>query len=1719
MTDFQSGRTAVLRVSSIDLQRHWRADGTSYLVSTASAEKADGAFRVLQREYALRHMLDASWACVPFELSHAVDHAELWFGDPGGLTLRDLCGQHLPVGQVLSIGVAIATATAAMHAAGIVHRDLNPDNILLDADNQHAWLTGFGNAVTGPGASKQATVRDLTISSLSYLAPELSGLINRTVDARADLYSIGCMLYELLVGVRVFGDDDLRGVVHSHLASQPPDVRQLRRDTPEVLAQIVEKLLAKDANDRYANADGLAWDLEQCGIQWREQGSVDAFLLDHSNVAHRLNTATFLYGRDAETEQLKSMFDRVALQGGTEGVLILGESGSGKTALARSLPASLGDRPHRFAAGKCGVIEATVPYGCIATAMNALLSMSLRQAEDAFQEVAVRLRAALGANMSVLVPLLPELRFFAAQPIEPDREPGRELNRNTDRNSETVDKQRFLEIVRRFLACFASEGAPLIVFIDDLQWADGGTLSVIEYLLQSADPVDHLVLVGALRRAETDDGVSSAEHRYGFRTQMSLGALDLESVASFVSDTLACASTLALPLARLIRTKTQGNPFFTVRFFGALLQEGLVSFDRSTCIWRWDLERIRDRDITSNVVDFLLPRVETLSESGLRVLQHLACLGDRASVSTLSIALGMNEDEVREAFAAIEGAELVRWNGAEYVFWHDRIRETVYLTLHRGRGPSTLHARIGDRIVTHLAESMPRALLFLGANQVNLGMESIASPHDRERYGAINLQAGIEARQSADYLTALNFLGFAAQFLHDTDDAPTHHRIEFHTAECEFMTGRFQQAEQRLRDLAVAPIDERLKADVARVRTALYTTIGDIRTAIDVGLQFVNEAGIQFTTTPTDQDTDRICAHVVTLIDAFKRDGRQIGDARADEKWTGVMDVFADLIPPVLFSNNSNLGHCVALTIVSMTLEHGCCGSSSYGMVCAASGLVYRFMDARRGRIAAQMAHELIRTPGLDRLAARVLMCLGTIAMPWMSPIRESKQHLLDAAVRAYDDCDLTFAVYCQRNMVSHLLFAGVSLDELDQTAERALAYVNQAGFRMVFGAVLAQVMLISTLRGTYESTLSSLGLTATWADEFVSGPLATSTGAYAYWVHRLQIAVMFRQWSDALKFEARAADIVSASIGHVEAADLPLYGGLARAWAYSNESDSALRDEHRAALRAYGSQLCRFADNCPANFGDRAALVRAEIARVEGLVLEAQALYEEAIACARSQGFVHMEALANEAAAGFYESLHLKTTAESFLRSARSAYRHYGADAKVDDIERRLPRIVDSVAAAFVSPQLEQQLDTQAIITASHALSSEMLLPRLLDVLMKNVLEHAGATHGVVTLLVDGVLHIEAEARMVGMSVEVAVATRELSSVDMPTGLLLAVSRTRQSILLDHAAESGSFRDDPVVARQRLRSVLCLPLLKQSALIGVLYVENNQIVGAFTPEKTRLLEVLASQAAISLENARLYAQTIESNARREAAEEALRNSREALARISRLTTMGQMVASIAHEVSQPLVSIATGAGAAMRWLHRPEPNLNEVNDALERIQLDSTRARDIVRGLRALAKRSALNFTEFDLNDAVREVLLVVRSEIEKRAVSIDAEALNGPCVAWGDRVQIQQVVLNLTMNAVEAMSEVAGRERRLTLSTQRGEGATWLAVVDTGPGIAPHTRDKMFAPFVTTKEGGMGMGLSICASIVEGHKGRLNVAQSPSGGARFEVVLFDSALSPRRS
>jgi len=1670
---------------------------------TLRATPGAGAYRTAQvlalgREYALRSCLDREWAAMPLAQTCHDDQTSLLLTDPGGQLLRVRCGSPLPIEQFLPLAGAIVCAVSQMHASGLVHLRINPDNLLVEAGKSdtfgatqsgscRAWLTGFGYAQRirdGTISDYEQSASDTT--SFAYLSPEQMSVPHRTVDARADLYALGCVFYELLTGVPPFAARDALGWAHAHAARRPLVVRAHQPAVPEQVSAIVMKLLEKEPDERYSSAVSLLADIERCSHAWKRNGTLEAFPLNLHDIAQRLARSTRLYARECDIERLDTALEQAA-RGASRCLFVCGTAGSGKSSLVREHLSRPTTRACWAATSKCEPAMQRVPYGSLVQVLHGLVRPLLGEAGPEFDRWRSRLRTALEGLGRALLPLVPDLeRIAGAQPALPPLPP-------------QAEKDRLLRVVANLLGAFASAGRPVMLFFDDLQWSDDGSLSVLDYLVLRA-PVPHLMIVGSFR----DDEIAASNPLHALAHDgnvelIAMRPLAAADVAALLSDLLHDSSGCVLPLARLIVEKTYGNPFFTIQFVSALAQEGLIGFQTDGSLV-WDATRIRAKGYTNNVVDLLLQRIELLPASTRELLHVFSCLGRRAADDTIALVANLSVQIVHERLDAAVNARLVQRVGDAYAFTHDRILETSYLTLSDENRRMELHLQIGRRLDSQIAEARPEnsPLVYEVVNHLNRASRLVTLPGERARIGALNLQAGLQAKATMAYAEALTYLDVAVAALSGDCDKRIGQTAAFHLAECEFITGHMDKAEARLSELARRNVDLPFGAEITSLRAALYTARDRSDLAVQVGLQYLRMVGIDMPARPRDADLEAEYARFRGRLHDRTFDDCRTQPEMLDLVWRGVVQVLADLIPPAFFTA-VNLSDMIALHSARISLEHGVTDASCYGYICA-SEVFRRFDDYDTCYAFAELAMHLVDVRGFDRYKARVHMCFG-LQQSWSRPVRNALPHIRGAFDEAMQAGDLTFAAYCRRNLISPMLVYGAPLVETQRLAYESLAYARDTKFDLVIDAIRAQITYIDTLRGTPPSA-------AWWTDDEADRHTNRPISVFSYWTHRMQAHLLFGDIAAALDADARVSGLLWSSGGHYETAIFVLHSALAHA-AACRTSVGEERTRHLDALHSRMRRLCIWARSSPNNYRHGATLVAAEIARIEHRAADAVRLYEEAISGAREEGFLNDEALANELAARFHTELGSKTSARTYLRNARYCYAAWGADAKVAQLDAISPDLAASDGAGMFS-DLVSQLDVGAVVKATHALSREIVLARLVETLMRCTLEHAGGQRCVLVAMQGDVLQIEAEARVRNESVEVVMRSGAPTPADVPLSLVHAVIRTGEMLALADARDAREWSADPYIRVAQPRSVLCLPLLNQSRIVGLLYVENNLVTGAFTPKRTSVLGVLSTHAAISLENARLYAQLIEESARREEVSERLRQTQTELARVARLTTMGELVGSIVHEVNQPLGSAHTSAQAALRWLNRDEPDVGEARVSLERVAAATTRAATIVRGLLSLAKKSPPEMKQFDLNESIREVLQLLRREISHHGVDVDVRCVAGELIAYGDRVQLQQVVLNLVVNAMEAMSDSPPTMRKLQLASKaNGQGRILVSVSDTGPGVDQAVSGRVFEPFVTTKGTGMGMGLSICRSIVEAHGGELTVSSNTPHGARFEFTI----------
>ncbi|MGV7214667.1 AAA family ATPase [Bradyrhizobium sp. UFLA05-112] len=1928
--------------------RGWRLDDAGQrsavlFIAPAADPPSRSSLDRLAHEFELRDQLDRAWAVRPMDLIRDGGRTVLVLEDAGGEPLERLLGVPLELGRFLDLAIPIAAALGKLHQRGLVHKDIKPVNILLNDGTGDVRLTGFGIASRFARERQSPHPPETIAGTLAYMAPEQTGRMNRSIDYRSDLYALGITFYQMLTGALPFAAMEPMEWVHCHLARRPVPPAERLREIPGTISAIVMKLLAKRAEDRYRTAAGLENDLRRCQREWVAQGRIDDFPLGERDTPDRLVIPEKLYGRRREVETLLAAFDRIVNGGTPELILVYGYSGVGKSSVVNELQPVLVPSRGLFASGKFDQLKRDIPYATLAQALQSLIRPLLGKSDAELAPWRDALQKALGSNAGLMVDLVPELKLLIGGPLAVPELPPKDAQR------------RFQMVLRQLIGIFARPEHPLALFLDDLQWLDAATLDLLEDLLIRSD-LRNLLIIGAFR----DNEVTAAHplmrkletiRATGRVQDIKLAPLTTGDLGSLVADSLRCDEKQADPLAELVHAKTGGNPFFVIQFLHVLAGEHLLAFDHDGGLWTWDMGGIHAKRFTDNVVELLAGKLTRLPLDTQDALRQLACLGNVAHVTTLSVVLETSEEQVHAALSEALHQQLIDRLERFYKFIHDRVQEAAYALIPEA-SRAELHLRIGRLLLAQTPPEERDEAIFEIVNQLNRGAPLIASTDEREQFARLNLIAGKRAKTSTAYGAALKYLAAgAAQLPEDSWERRRElmFELELHRAECEFFTGELAAAEDRLTLLSARAANTVERAAVACLRIDVCTTRGRMSEAVAIGLECLEHVGVVWTAHPADDEVRREYQLIWS-----KLGGRAIEELvdlplMIDPASLALLDVLTKLGPPAVFTdaNLLALGSCRA---VNLSLERGNSDGSSNAYVRVGMVAGPFFGDYKAGYRFGRVGYELVERHDLKHFLARIFMNFGNQVMPWTRHARSGRDLLHRAFDVANKTGDLTYAVYSRAHLNSNLLMVGDPLDEVQREVELGLALAEQMQFGLVIDVIATQLALVRMLRGStrrfgsFDDQKFDEGLIASR----LSGNRNLAFAECWYWIRKLQGDILASDFSAAVDASLRAKPLLWTSLPAIEFAEYHFYSALARA----SSCDSASADQrrqHLEALAAHREQIGIWAENCPENFENRAALVDAEIARLEGRDLDAERLYERAIHSAQTNSFVHNEAIAYELAARFYAVRGFEEIAHLYLENARHCYLRWGADGKVRQLDQLHPRLRQGARAPAPAATIEasvEQLDLATMIEASQALSGEMVLEKLIDKLMRAALEHAGAERGLLIVPRGDELQIEAEAIAGGDDIIVHPQVgSSYGTAELPESLVRYGTRTHETVILDDASSQHAFSAEPYILQSRVRSILSLPLINQGKLTAILYLENNLAPNVFTPDRVALLKVLASQAAISLENSRLYrdladregkirrlvdaniigiitadsegrvfeandaflrivgydrddlalgdvrwteltppewrartervheelrrtgvAQPLETEyfrkdgsrvpvligyslfgergngiafvldlTERKRAEEAMRESErslrsaidglpglvgvlapngeveavnrqiieycgqpleelrnwgangtvhpddlpyvaevftksiasgvpyhleqrlrrfdgeyrwfdnrgvpirddtgritrwyvlltdiedrtQALARLqqmqsdfahmNRVSMMGELAASLSHEIAQPIASARNNARAAQNFLNIQPPNLGEVKEALACIVADADRSGDIIERIREQIKKAPPRKERFDLNTAISEVIVLAQSVTLRNGVSVQTRLAQGLPLVPGDRIQLQQVLLNLILNASEAMSLVEEGARELSISTEQDQAGALVAVRDSGPGIDPAHLDRIFDAFYTTKSSGTGMGLSICRSIIRAHGGKLWAGANEPRGAVIQFTL----------
>lgn len=1428
----------------------------------------------LHHEYELIRDLSLPGVVAAYSLEYSPPYWFLVLEDFGGVALADL--EHsgvLPLNKTLEIALQVADCLGQIHRRRIIHKDITPANLIVHPVSGKIKLIDFGIAAAPAHASLPFHNPNVLEGTLAYIAPEQTARTSRPVDYRADFYSLGVTLYELLTGRLPFAKTDALDLVHSHLAKTPVSPHAIDATIPPVVSDIVLKLMAKNAEDRYQSAFGLKADLLECLRQLEANGSIALFPPARHDVPDRFQIAQTLYGRECETEMLLAAFAR-ACHGAGELLQVTGAAGIGKSALVQTLYTPIAAHGGIFLAGKFDQLQRNIPYSAIIQAFRSLGSQLLAGSTAEIGVWRERLCAACGANLGVITDVVPEIGLIVGpQPAVP--------------TLGAIEAQhRFNLVFQQFITVFTRPDHPLILFLDDLQWADGASLQLIEQLVNVAAG-RHLLVILAYRDSEVGAGHSlyllldALRHGATPISMISLESLGAPAVTRLVSETLHCANARAWPLAELVVAKTGGNPFFVNEFLLALHAEGRISFDYERGGWQWDLEQIAASASTENVIDLLALRVSRLGGQTRQLLELAACLGCEFDLPALAVAADLPADTIRHNLAPAVADGLImastappqsyalgrpgneRAEATGYRFAHDRVQQAIYELIQTEERPAA-HWRIGERLWRGADPAEIEAWLFMLVNQLGLGRSCIPDRLTAQAVAELHLLAGRRAAASAAYEPAWRYLRAGTALLDNSAWGERYslaHDLYSEAAQAAYLAGDFAAMEQLAAvvvERAATPLEI---VEVYEARIQAYAVQNHMREAVRTALDILRRLGFTLAERPEPAERRRAIAEIHTVLA-----GRPIAALSAlppmtDPTTRAAMRIMAGATSAA-YNGMPGLFILLVARQVTLSISHGIAPESAYAF--AIYGLfLCNAADITTGAQFGRLALDLASLPEARRHRAKTRQVVHTFISHWQEPLRSVLPLLREDYHLGIETGDVEYAAYALDVQGYGGFTAGVDLERLARELELsrdAIAAIRQTT-ALNYLEIFRQA--VQNLRGESAEPWRLAG--PIYAEEHMVPMHHAANDHPALFfanVVMLMLAYLWRQYDRALACADQARAYIDGASGSLTLPLFYLYDSLARLalaeeqqGAKGASSPVAARPASRALIqtvRTNQRRLRQWAEHAPMNQLQRWHLVEAEQARIQKKYGAAREHYDQAIALAREHSYHADEALACELAGAFYVMRGHTRLAQLYLGDARDAWSGWGALAKARDLTEHYPQLF-----AQRSGRGAHVLDVTSVFRASHAISSEIVLDRLLTTIMQIVIENAGAQRGYLLRGQPGQWVVEAEG---GPEAGITLGQgRPVSADELPLSILNYVAHSRRYSVIDDIERDRQFAGDSYVIKRRPRSVLCAPLMRQGTIVGLLYLENNLTSGVFTPERVEIVSLLAGQVAISIENAGLY--------------------------------------------------------------------------------------------------------------------------------------------------------------------------------------------------------------------------------------------------------------------
>lgn len=1724
--------------------------------------------------------------------------------DFGAESLKKILEKRkLNLNEFLRLSIKITEILGQLHLLNIIHKNINPTNIIWNQETDQIKIIDFG--ISTVLSSEIAAIQNPKEfeGTLSYISPEQTGRMNRMIDYRSDMYSLGVTLYEIMTGQLPYTTRDVMELVHCHLAKVPVPPHMLKSsilteesEVPEILSKIIMKLMSKTAEDRYLSYYGLKYDLEKCSKYFKNNQTLSRldFNPGENDFSDKFQIPQKLYGREYEITTLLDAFRRICKrthEGQTSEMLIVtGYAGIGKSALVNEIHKPIVEKRGYFISGKFDRFKHNIPYSALTGAFQEMMRQILMESESQIKQWKHKILEAVGPNGQVIIDVIPEVEMIIGkQPHVPELLPAETQN-------------RFNMYFLNFIRTFADENHPLVIFLDDLQWADIPTLNLLERLMVDTK-TRYLLIIGAFRENEVDSshplilGLERLKNENAVITFITLHPLDTTYINQIISDSFRCTNAEAELLGNICLAKTDGNPFFLIQFLNSLVDQGLIEFDTETLKWEWDAALIEKADITNNVVELMTARIQRLPERTKRIIKLASCIGNRFDLDTLAI---INEktavetaNEMDEALESGliqpigEGYRLAGYldflkdgryterleHEIQYKFLHDRVHQAANALV--GDEYKGVHLRIGRLLLNKLTDEEREEKIFDIVNYLDSGIELIDSQEEKNNLAKLNLQAGRKAKAATAYEIAYQYFNTGLILLGDNawkDNYDLALEMNIETAEASYLTGNFNKMDELAKEITnhARTLLERIRINEIIIRSLMARD--RFKEGIDRAIEILKQLGIYITPDPSKV---RILINLFYL--RITLSSKKIEDLKnlpvmTDAHKLAAMRILMNAASSAYYSNIL-IAIVMGMKMVHLSVRYGNSPFSSfayelYGIIL--QGILGKIIQ---GYKFGEFSIEILNKFNAKEYSARINFIFNVFMRHWKDKLSDTIEPFTESFHRGLETGDYEFAALCSSYVGIHLFHSGIKLEISEDEMKKSIELVTKLKQEVTLIVLTLNRQVVLNLMGKSGNTTSIVGETY---DETEMTPRLFKTNNTAdlgsLYAMKALLCIIFDDNKESIRIAREAEKYKQTTMGLIYMQLVYFYTSLIY---LSHCSGASIQKRFLYLGKVYinQKQLKKWARYAPENLMHKWHLVEAERCKIRGQYLQAMKHYDKALLLAKQNGYIHEEALTNEMVAKFYLSRGNDRIARTYMKEACYLYTMWGARAKVDHLNKTYPEILyvlpdgsnrdDTVEfnLSDLKGTPAEKLDLATVQKASQTISGEIHLDKLLKKLMNIVITNAGAQKGFFLLKEDEGLFVEGEA-IAGRD-EIPVLQHLPFSLcgDIAHVIINYVLRVNKTIVLNDASDESIFKSDEYVRRNRLRSVLCLPLIFQNKLNGILYLENNLTPGTFTSERVEVLNILTGQIVISIENARLYRnleeynRTLEENVSKRTTEisqqneklnrqkdelgkalENLRQSQNKLIQSEKMVSLGQLVAGIAHEINNPVNFISAGVDSlntnleeirqVLDLYHEITPinaenklkeieelkekveyneAISEINRLINSIKNGTKRTTEIVKGLRTFSRMNEDIIKTADIHEGIDTSLILLHNRYKNR-IEIIRKYGNIPQIECFPS-QLNQVFMNILTNAVDAIED----KGIITISTSIKNEIIQVSIKDTGRGIPEYLKEKIFEPFFTTKEvgKGTGLGLSISHGIIEKHNGIIDFKSEVGKGSEFIISL----------